>query len=500
MLGPTVLYLVTGLSIASLYDTPEKLAAYAASVGDSMVMLIGRIAGLETLGGVLANESASIFSFVIPIMAIALTIGFTRREEESGRTELLTAGRVGRLAPTAAGLVVVVGVSLILGLTIWAATLAFDVDRSGAVLYAASLVATGWVYAAMTAALAQVFAHARTVWIVALALFGLTLITRGIGVLRQSWLSWTSPLGWQGLVRPFGNSSPVPLVVAVAVAGCLAALSLWLARRRDVGAGMMPTRTGPAAATRWRASPVGVAVHQHLGATVAWTIGVVALMIMYGGLMNVVVETIESNPALAVFLGDSDTIIDSIVQMLVVFGGFLGAGFALQTLGGLRGEETSGRIEVSLASGRSRYAWLATHAVVVLVGTAVVVLAGSAAFAFSSSAVLHDPELAGRALEAGAWQTVAAMVFAGISIGLFGVAPRLQALAWVAFVVATVVTFMGPALRLTEAQMRLSPFGAVGTPPAGPVDTVGVAVLVAVTAVLVAGGLVGFRRRDVPRT
>ena len=58
---------------------------------------------------------------------------------------------------------------------------------------------------------------------------------------------------------------------------------------------------------------------------------------------------------------------------------------------------------------------------------------------------------------------------------------------------------MGPTLRLTEAQMRLSPFGAVGTAPAGPVDTAGVIVLLVGGAVLVAAGLAAFRRRDVPR-
>ncbi|NLD84505.1 MAG: hypothetical protein GX636_01110 [Actinomycetales bacterium] len=500
VLGPTLLYLVTGASIAALYDTPEKVATYGASIGDSMIMLTGRIAGLDTLGGVLANEFASVASFAIPIMAIALTVGFTRKEEESGRTELLTAGRVGRLAPTAAGLVVVTGIFVVLGAAIWAVTLGFEVDRRGAALYAASLVTTGWVYTAATAVLAQVFAHARTVWFGALTLFGVTLATRGVGDLRRSWLSWTSPLGWQGQVRPFGDPSPAGLVVAVVATVGLAALALWLAGRRDVGAGLVPPRTGPASASRWRASAAGTAVHQHLGATVAWTIGVVALMGLYGGLMNIVVEAIRSNPALAVFLGDAGSIVDSIVQMLLVFVGFLGAAYALQTLGGLRGEETAGRLEVMLAPGRSRSAWLAAHIAVVLTGTVVVVLAGSAAFAVSSAAVLGDPALVGRILGAGAWQAVSAVSVAALSIGLFGMIPRLQALAWVVFAVAVVVTFMGPSLRLTADQMRLSPFGAVGTAPTGPVDVTGVVVLLAVSTALVTVGLLGFRRRDVPKT
>lgn len=497
--GAVSLFLATALSIASLYDTPQKVAAYGASVGESMVMLTGRVDGLDTLGGVVMNEYSFLVGFGVPLMAIALTARSTRREEESGRSELLVAGGVGRLAPTAAALVVVTGAFLVLGAGLWAVTLALDVDRGGAALYAASIVATGWVYGAATAVLAQVLAHHRTVWAAALALAGLTLVTRGVGDADRSWLSWTSPLGWHGLTRPFGEASVTPLVVALVVAAALGALALGLAARRDLGSGMVPARTGPAAASRWRASPVGAAVHQHLGAVLGWTVGAIALMAVYGGLMEVAVEAVVANPDLAVVLGDPDAVVDTIVQMLVAFAGFLGAGFALQSLGGLRGEETSGRLELTLAAGRSRWAWLPGHVVVVAAGTAVVVLAGSAAFALTAAAVLDDPGLTGRVLGAGGGQIAAALVCAAVSVCLFGTAPRLQVLAWAPFALAVVVTLMGPTLRLTEAQTRLSPFGAVGAAPAGAVDPTGVAVLLAATVVLASAGLVGFRRRDVPR-
>ncbi|KAA0917190.1 ABC transporter permease [Dietzia sp. ANT_WB102] len=500
VVGLASLYLITGLSIGALYDTPQELATYGASIGESTVMLTGRVAGLDTLGGILMNEYSFLVAFGIPVMAIALTARATRKEEESGRSELLLAGRVGRLAPTAAALVVVAGVFAVLGVALWTVTLTLDIDRGGAVLYAVSIAATGWVYASGTAVLAQVLSHNRTVWASAMAASGLTLITRGVGDTNRNWLSWTSPLGWQGMVRPFGDPSVGPLIVAVGVAAGLAALALWLASHRDVGQGMIPTRTGPASASAWRASRAGTAVHQHLGAFTGWTLGGVALMVVYGGLMNVVVEAIMSNPGLAAFLADSGTVVDSIVQTLITLVGFLGAGFALQTLSGLRGEETSGRLEMALSVSRSRWSWLAAHTAVVSAGTVIVVLAGSAAFGICAATALGDPGLAGRILAAGAWQAAAAGLFVGISVALFGALPRLQVLAWAPFAVAVVVTFMGPTLRLTDDQMRLSPFGAVGSAPVGPVDPVGVTALITLTSILIVVGLVGFRRRDVPRT
>ena len=140
IVGLVALFTVTGLSISELFGTSEKLAGYAASVGDSMIMLNGRIAGMETPGGVVANEFSFIASFAIPLMAIALVARSTRKEEEAGRHELLLAARVGRLAPTAASVGVAGTAFVVLGAGIWAATLALDVDRTGAVLYALSLI------------------------------------------------------------------------------------------------------------------------------------------------------------------------------------------------------------------------------------------------------------------------------------------------------------------------------------------------------------------------
>ncbi len=48
----------SALAVPPIYDTPEKIAGYARTVGDSPVsyLMSGRQVGLDTLGGIVANE------------------------------------------------------------------------------------------------------------------------------------------------------------------------------------------------------------------------------------------------------------------------------------------------------------------------------------------------------------------------------------------------------------------------------------------------------------
>ena len=103
VLGLIAVVVLTTTAITGLYDTPEKLRTYAAaSAGGAMRMLSGEVAGLNTLGGAFVHELGFVIAFAIPLMGIALVGRGTRREEETGRLELLLASRMGRQAPLVA--------------------------------------------------------------------------------------------------------------------------------------------------------------------------------------------------------------------------------------------------------------------------------------------------------------------------------------------------------------------------------------------------------------
>ena len=98
----------TAAAVAGLYDTPAKIHTYAEAVtsGSALAAINGHVEGIDTLGGVIQDEFGFLASFLLPLLGIALIAGSTRREEESGRLEMILGGRIARHQPALAALVV----------------------------------------------------------------------------------------------------------------------------------------------------------------------------------------------------------------------------------------------------------------------------------------------------------------------------------------------------------------------------------------------------------
>ncbi len=500
VLGLFALVLVTTTSITGLYDTPEKLRSYAETTATpALRMLNGSVAGLDTLGGVLVNELGFVVAFAVPLLAIALTVRGTRREEEAGRLELLLASRMGRQAPLVAAVLLALGALVALGALTTLSFVAVDADTTGSVIYGAALAAFGAVFVGLTAVLAQALGHARSVWGAGLAVVLASYIVRGIGAVDDTWVVWLSPHGWYDEAAPFGDPALTPFVLSVATTLVLLVLALRLSAGRDVGGSLVAARTGPRRASAWLQTPFGLAVREHRGTTLGWALLAAILLGTYGSLTQTVIDAFEGNPDLAEFLATGEEgIIDPMAAMFVLLLSMLVAGYVLQSLGSLRKEEISGRLELQLSEARGRVAWLTPHLVVVTLGTLLVGTFGALALALSTAAALDDGSWVGTLSSAGATHLPVSLLFAGLSVALFGWLPRAQPAVWAVFAVAAVVAYMGPGLDLPTWLVEWSPFGLVGNVPADDVDATGSLVAGLGGLALLGLGVLGFIRRDVP--
>lgn len=490
----------TTFALHASYDTPAKIAAYAEAVraGDALVAINGRIAGIDTLGGVIADEFGFIAAFALPLMGISLMARFTRHEEETGRAEQVLAGGVGRAAPLAAAFALVLAAVLVVSAAFAGCLAAVGIPMTAATLYAASLGALTLCFAGVAGLAAQAVSHTRAVYAVGLGVLALAYLVRGVGDVLDLWLTWLSPLGWAERTQAFGEPHWWPLAIPVLVAAGCVLVALRFAGQRDVGSALLQGRALDPRASAALTRPFGLALRLSRGTFLGWAGGAVLVAGMFGSLTRQAAEAFGDNPAVRAGLGGAGgSGADILVRLDLVLLALLVAAAAIHGVGVLRAEEASARLDVALSATTTRASWLLARGAALLGGLAVVAVAGVATLSLSTAWSLGSWTAAGRVAAASAAYLPAALVLGGAAFALFGAAPRLFPFAWAWFAGSAFVALLGPALRLPGWVRWLAPTEHVGHLPGGAADVTGVLVLVVVALALVAICVLGFARRDI---
>lgn len=342
----------TAASISALYDTPAKIDTYAAAVttGNALVAINGRVEGIDSLGGVIQDEFGFLAAFLLPLLGIAMVARATRREEESGRLELLLGGRIARHEPTLAALLVTATTILSTGVLFAVGLAVTGVPVGGSALYALSLAALAFVFAGLAALLAQITLHSRGVYTWSLMVLAGSYVLRGVGDVSRTWVTWLSPLGWAEKAAPFGAQRWWALVIPLTVGLALSGAALRLAGRRDVGSALVRGGAGPERAAAALRRPTGFAVSVHRPAILGWLAGAVMLAGMTGSLSQQFVDAMAGNPALSRAMGiGTERPLDGQVAATQLYLAVIAAGYVVQAIGTLRAEETAGRLEARLS-------------------------------------------------------------------------------------------------------------------------------------------------------
>lgn len=492
----------TAASIAALYDTPTKIHSYASAVtdGNALLAINGKVEGIDSLGGVIADEFGFMAAFLLPLLGISMVARATRREEESGRLELLLGGRIARYQPTLAALLVATATICVTGTLFAAGLVSTGVPVAGSLLYAASLGSLALVFAGVAALLAQLTLHARGVYTWSLIVLAASYVLRGVGDATSTWITWLSPLGWAEKAAPFGDQRWWALAIPLAVSLALGGAALRLAAGRDLGSALLRGRAGPERAAARLRNPIGLAVWIHRPATLGWLAGAVILTATMGALSQQFLDTMAGNPALTNAMGIAGgRPVDGFVAAVHLYLAVIAAGYVVQAIGTLRTEEADGRLETRLCGTLSRARWLASHALVVLVGLLTIVFGSSLILAITTGLSVGDTAELGPTLRSGLAYLPAELVLAGLALALYGLRPRLFGIAWVSYAVMTFIAFLGPGLKFRQWALDISPTTHVGNPPEGAIQAGALTVMTGVAVALVAVGFAAFRRRGVPQ-
>lgn len=492
-------------AIGELYPDEAARRALGATVAASPAFsaMLGPLLDPLSVGGLVAWRLSFFPMVLVPLMALQTVTRHTRAEEEQGRLELVGSTVVGSRAPLTAALLLALGASLVVGVLVTLALLAQGQAVAGSVALGLVHAGTGALFAGVAAVTGQLAATARGANGLAGAVlgvgFGLRAAADGAGASGPAWLGWLSPTGWVTQVRPFAGERWWVFALMTVVVVVTITIAYGLVARRDLGAGLLPTRLGPAVAPARLASPLALAWRLHRGALLWWSVGLLGTGMVYGALAESVTDVLDTVPGaedLLRRLGGAEVLVDAFVAATMGILALIVSIFTVSTVLQLRAEEVGVRAEPLLATRVTRDQWLASHVVVAVVGTAWLLAVAGAGEGLAHGLRIGDLGQVPRLAAAGLAQVPAVLVLAGIAVALFGVLPRFVAMAWGALVVFLLLGQLGPVLQLDQWALNLSPFTHAPRVPADDVTAAPVAALLAVAAAFAVTGVVGFRRRD----
>jgi ABC-2 type transport system permease protein len=321
--------------VAAVYPTASARAVIAASILASPAQraLYGNVYN-DTLGAV-GIWKAGMFHVLIAVAVILTVIRHTRAEEETGRGELIDSTVVGRYAGLTAALVLAFGASALTGLLAFAGLLTADIPATGSLAFAAALTGSGLVFSAVAAVTAQLSASARFARGAAFSALAVAFALRAVGDAGSTSggvLSWLSPLGWSLLIRPYADERWWVLLLHIGAAATLTMIAYRLLARRDVGAGLIAERPGPASAVSWLRGPLGLTWRLDRASVLLWTTGLCIYGLLIGSVAHGVGDEIgDSGPAhdMVVRLGGTGALEQAFIAVSFTMLGMVAAAFAV---------------------------------------------------------------------------------------------------------------------------------------------------------------------------
>jgi ABC-2 type transport system permease protein len=502
-LGMAAYVLVEAIAFVQTYpDEASRLRL--AEFGDqpAVRMLQGIPHAVETVGGFVVWDGGWFMQSIIGVWAVLTTSRLLRGEEESGRAELVGAGPVPASQVMNSALLIVLVGCLAAGLASFATIVVPSGDVLGAALFGAGLTGFGVVMASATAVASQLVAVRRHAAGLGAAFLGVAFILRMIANSADDrlWVGWLSVYGWMDRLRPFGDNNVDVLAVYVVGSAAMVGLAIALRARRDMGAALLAREGDVHARPLLLNTPIRFAWRLTWGVLLAWVVGTAFYSFFMGSLMKAMGEVLADDPAYEQYmellgLTKEDVTIGMVAFMAVVVGLVISL-YAAWRVGAVRAEEDAERAEHLLTRPLTRRRWLGGHLLLGLFSVVLLVVVNGLATWFGG-AITDAGVSATDAVAAVANALPVILLFGGLAVAMFGLAPRLTIAVPVGGVVVSyILSFIGPALDFPGWLTGLSPFYHLALVPLEDYALTQGLVMTAIAVAATAVGAVAFSRRD----
>ncbi|TDS86745.1 ABC-2 type transport system permease protein [Nesterenkonia aurantiaca] len=504
VLGIGLMSFYVANAVQALVTDEAELAQMAGLFADPVGRLMtGPAYGMEspTFERFYAAGYVLFIYILTALMSIFTVVRHTRAEEASGRAELLRADVLGRHATLTAALLLVLLANAAAAMLVLLGALSGGFAQEGSLLVAGSGAAIGLLFAAVAALAAQLTETSRAASGLTGALLGLAYLIRMVGdmaAVQGTALSWFSPLGWSQQTAPYVEDRWWPLLLCLALAAAAVLGAFGLSTRRDLGAGLLPSRLGRAQARPRLTTPLGVATHTLRGGLRGWGAAVILCGALFGSYAQSMVDTAASLPEEFRSFFAGETVLLGYLAYMAMFLALFVAAAGVGGIQQLRGEEKHGRAELLLSAPLSRTRWLGAHLTVLLGGLGIMLSFTGLATAAAAVAVLQDDPAAyfNDILWASLHQGPAVLAVVGLTLAAYGWVPRFAGLlGWLLLGYAAVMTNFGPLLDLPTVFSELNVFGHLAQYPVEAVRWSPVLWLSGIGTAGILLGFTGWRRR-----
>jgi ABC-2 type transport system permease protein len=509
-------FLGLGKAIVTQFATPEsreEMSNLIAAVPPILQGLAGKVVNVGTLGGYFQYKYGTFFPLVLSLWSILALSSTLAGEAARGSLEFIAAtGRSRRRV----ALEKLSGHALMLGLAclIGFASIAYagaaypvlpgdEISVAQAFGYAAWLGLMVLAGGALAFALAPLLGRGAAAGIAGFVTFAGFILNGYQGPVPE--LAPYANLTWWGWTQnhvPLGGLFDWPSLVLLAiVTAVLLAIGVEAFARRDIGStSAVPTPSMPRFLLGL-SGPVPRAIAVGFGSAIAWGAGVGLFGLVFGAAAGPFMDQLGKSPEFVrlletVFPGIDYASAGGFLQLLFVELGVIFAGLAAATfVSGWASDETSGRLEMVLATPLRRVRWAVAGGIGMLVNVAIFVGLSAAGIAIGVSTTVSDvaTPVAG-SLILGVY--AAALVGIGLAVGgLFGT--RFAAPAVATFVLVTwFVQIVGGILGLPDVVQQLALTKHFGQTFVGVWDWAGVTASAILAVGGIAVGAVAFARRD----
>ncbi|WP_338231100.1 ABC transporter permease [Companilactobacillus muriivasis] len=503
-----VLFGAVAAKFTDIYSSQSSIDEIVKTLkSPSMVSLFGKLSGSApyTTADVFAGEMTVFMAMMAAIMNFSIIIKNTRGEEDSGLLEIIQSHSVGKLSNLASSLIELFIINLLIGLFysigLQVANLS-GTDTNGNFLLGLGLGASGFMFAAIAAFLAQLVDNSRSATILSYIVFGIMYIARMSTDVSNPKATWFVPFGWVEKFSTYQENNWLPVFLMLGLSLILSVAALWVNNHRDIGSGIIATKPGRAKASAFLRGPLSLFWRLNRTSIIVWVVGLMILGFTYGSIFNTIGDILKTNPTMATLFGAGAIhkanilIIKHFVAILMIVFGVLALFPGIQIINYLKSGEAKGYLELIHSKPVSRN-YLFTSVLVLGILTSLAALfAGMLGLQLGGASVMKHPIELSVFIKAFYAYISPVLVILALSACIVGWLPKISSFGYLYAGFALFVGYFGKLIDLPKWVGKLTPFGYIPNVPVNKLDAGTMWWQIGIAVLLIIIGYIGYHVRD----